>query len=34
VVEKGSEYYDIGSFEAIAISKPPFDESKVVLIED
>jgi len=34
VVEQGSEYYDVGNFEGIAISKPPFDESKVVLVED
>lgn len=32
-VEKGSEYYDAGDFSAIATSIPPFDESKVVVIE-
>lgn len=34
VVEQGSEYYDMGNFEGFAISRPPFDESKIVLVED
>lgn len=33
-VEQGSEYYDIGNLKATAISEPPYNESKVVIVED